>query len=71
MEWVKRNTRIPVPAIIRSAVSPDNAIGHEYLLLEYVRGECAADIYHKLDEVRKQYLVHQLIGFHHELFQHK
>ncbi|KAI2879385.1 hypothetical protein CBS63078_11124 [Aspergillus niger] len=62
MTWVRRNTNIPVPAVIAYSASRDNPLGYEFTLLERVPGVSVAEVYDTLDEGRKMKLVEQLAG---------
>ncbi|GLA92876.1 hypothetical protein AtubIFM61612_007982 [Aspergillus tubingensis] len=67
MTWVRRNTSIPVPAVIAYSASRDNPLGYEFTLLERVPGVSVAEVYEGLDEGRKRSLVEQVAGFVAEL----
>ncbi|PYH73247.1 aminoglycoside phosphotransferase family protein [Aspergillus vadensis CBS 113365] len=67
MTWVRRNTSIPVPAVIAYSASRDNPLGYEFTLLERVPGVSVAEVYEGLDEGRKRRLVEQVAGFVAEL----
>ncbi|KAJ5212929.1 hypothetical protein N7449_000098 [Penicillium cf. viridicatum] len=70
MTWVRQNTTIPVPAIIRYDSTDQNVIGHEFTLLEKVPGKSIDRIYHTLSiEVRTK-MVHQLTDYLIELHKH-
>lgn len=63
MTWVRQNTTIPIPAIIRYDSTDDNLIGHEFTLLEKAPGKSIDQIYHTLSiEVRTK-IVHQLTDY--------
>ncbi|GKZ58661.1 hypothetical protein AnigIFM49718_004489 [Aspergillus niger] len=70
MTWVRRNTNIPVPAVIAYSASRDNPLGYEFTLLERVPGVSVAELYDTLDEGRKMKLVEQLAGYVVELHSH-
>ncbi|GAM85496.1 hypothetical protein ANO11243_035030 [Dothideomycetidae sp. 11243] len=63
MAWVKQNTTIPVPAIVRFDASEDNLLRHEYTLLEKVSGVSADKVYDTLSAEAKANLIDQLIDY--------
>ncbi|KAH6658102.1 kinase-like domain-containing protein [Truncatella angustata] len=69
MTWVRDATKIPVPAIVCFDASQDNAIGHEYILLEKAPGVSVDTIYDSLDDEKREYLIIQLMNYLMELRQ--
>lgn len=63
MTWVRQNTSIPVPAVVRFSADTDNAIGHEFTLLERVPGTSVHNIYDTLSDDDKRKLVEPLVAF--------
>ncbi|KAK8136688.1 hypothetical protein PG984_004628 [Apiospora sp. TS-2023a] len=63
MTWVRQNTTIPVPSIVRFSASTDNPIGYEFTLLERAPGASIDAIYHTLSDDDKKNVVEQLMGF--------
>ncbi|OQE35184.1 hypothetical protein PENCOP_c014G04905 [Penicillium coprophilum] len=70
MTWIRQNTSIPIPAIIRYDSTDDNIIRHEFTLLEKVPGKSIDQVYDTLSiEVRTK-MVHQLTDYLIELHAH-
>ncbi|KAK2614456.1 hypothetical protein N8I77_001279 [Diaporthe amygdali] len=63
MRWVKENTKIPVPAVVRFDASEDNPLGHEFTLLERAPGISVDKVYDQLDTATKHSLISQLAEF--------
>lgn len=60
MRWIKENTEIPVPAVVRFDATTDNPVGCEFTLLEKIPGRSVDKFYHELSEDAKMALVRQL-----------
>ena len=71
MKWVRENTSIPVPAVLRWDDSAENPIGREFTLLEKVPGKSVDAVYNMLSEEAKMGLVRQLTGSLVELNAHQ
>ena len=63
MKWVRQNTSMPVPAVVRFDSSTNNPINREFTLLERMPGKSVDSMYNTLDEATKQKLVQQLTAF--------
>ncbi|KAJ6185210.1 hypothetical protein N7519_006511 [Penicillium mononematosum] len=70
MTWVRQNTTIPIPAIIRYDSTDDNIIGHKFTLLNKVPGKSIDQIYHTLSIELRSKIVHQLTDYLIELHAH-
>jgi aminoglycoside phosphotransferase (APT) family kinase protein len=62
MRWVRQNTNIPVPKVLKFSAEANNPIGHEFTLLERVPGTSLDNIYEGLNEEDKKNIVHQLVN---------
>lgn len=71
MSWVRDNTSIPTPAVVRFDSSEDNAIGYEFILLEKVQGVSIDKIYDNLDDGKLEKLISQLTEYLVELHRHE
>ncbi|EHA47022.1 hypothetical protein MGG_10936 [Pyricularia oryzae 70-15] len=63
MVWVRHNTTIPVPAIVRYDCTENNPLGYEFTLLERAPGVSVDTIYDTLNEAQKLLLVKQLTDY--------
>lgn len=64
MRWVRENTSVPVPAVVRWDATTENLLGCEFSLLERVRGRSADKLFWGvLGEEEKKRLVGQVVGF--------
>lgn len=70
LQWVRRNTRVPVPAVVLFDCTEDNALGREFTLLERVPGHRVDEVYNELDDAAKLRLIEQLTNFTLELNSH-
>ncbi|KAK9237688.1 hypothetical protein V1525DRAFT_147344 [Lipomyces kononenkoae] len=70
MTWVRQNTSIPVPATVRYDATENNAIGHEFTLLERAAGISVDRVYATLSDSVKTQMVHQLTDYLIELHAH-
>ncbi|KAJ5951641.1 uncharacterized protein N7479_010054 [Penicillium vulpinum] len=70
MTWIRQNTTIPIPAIIRYDSTDNNIIRHEFTLLEKVPGKSIDQIYHTLSADVRTKIVHQLTDYLIELHAH-
>ncbi|KAF6827837.1 hypothetical protein CPLU01_08856 [Colletotrichum plurivorum] len=63
MRWVRENTSVPVPAVIRWDSTTKNPLGCEFTLLERVQGRSADKLIWGMGEEGKKRLVGQVLGF--------
>ena len=61
LQWISKNTNIPVPDILAYDASIDNAISNEYMLLPRVHGHVLSDIYQSLSDTEMSSILDQLI----------
>lgn len=67
MRWVRENTSVPVPAVIRWDSTGDNLAGCEFTLLERVKGRSADKLFWGMGEGARRRLVGQVLGFLEEM----
>lgn len=71
LRWVRENCpSIPVPAVVRYDADEDNALGHEFTILEKVPGRSVDKMYKDMSEETKRKLVVQLTDMTIELNRH-
>ncbi|KAI9926035.1 hypothetical protein ASPWEDRAFT_37945 [Aspergillus wentii DTO 134E9] len=61
MTWVRENTTIPIPAVIRYDATPNNLLGHEFSLLGRAPGKALHQIYDDLSQGQLEQIVDQII----------
>jgi hypothetical protein len=71
MTWVRQNTKVPIPAIVRFDASENNAIGYEYTLLEKVHGVSIDTIYDSLNDAKIEHLISQLTEYLIDIHRHE
>ncbi|KAF3767509.1 APH-domain-containing protein [Cryphonectria parasitica EP155] len=71
MQWVRANTSIPVPAVVRFDATEANPLGHEYTLLERAPGISVDKVLDRLDEAARRDLVAQLADLVAQLHAHE
>lgn len=70
MRWVRENTSIPLPAIVRYDDTESNVIRHEFTVLEKAPGASVDRIYSILSQDTRTKLVSQLVDYLCELHAH-
>lgn len=70
MRWVRENTTIPVPAVVRFDASEENILGHEFTLLELVPGIPLFRAWNQLDVATKHSLISQITGYQAQIHAH-
>ncbi|KAI9833994.1 MAG: hypothetical protein M1826_005899 [Phylliscum demangeonii] len=68
MEYIRSCTTIPIPKIVAYDSSNRNALGFEWILMEFVHGTPLGEHWTDLPMATKERLVRQLAGFQAELF---
>ncbi|KAF5698536.1 hypothetical protein FMUND_15063 [Fusarium mundagurra] len=63
MNWLSKNTTIPLPEVIAYDASTKNPIAHEYTLLSRIPGVVLSDIYDNLSDKQQNDILDQLIDF--------
>ena len=71
MRWVRENTAVPVPAVLRFDATCDNVLGREFTILERVEGRSVDQMYDELGDEQKSWLVEQLTDVVLELNRHE
>lgn len=71
MRWVRENTNLPVPLLVKWDASCDNVLGREFTLLERVEGRSVDGMYDEMGEKEKMWLVSQLTDAVIELNRHE
>lgn len=61
MNWLRKNTTVPVPEVIRFDVTSNNVLQHEFTVLERVRGTALHEIYGRLSQEQLEQIVDQII----------
>lgn len=63
MKWVRENTEIPVPAVVRFDASEDNVLGHEFTLLEKAEGICLHTVWKSLTSAAQRSALEQIADY--------
>ena len=71
MQWVSKNTTIPIPRVTRYDSSTENPIRHEYILLSRDLGQSASDVYAEIDNAQVEAIIDQLIDVLVQLHTHE
>lgn len=71
MRWIRQNTSIPVPSVVRFDTTNANVLGSEYTLLERMPGRSVDKMYVDLTDDIKLKLVNQLTDMLIELNKHE
>ncbi|KZL87886.1 hypothetical protein CI238_08713 [Colletotrichum incanum] len=69
MRWVRENTSVPVPAVVRWDSGCGNVLGYEFTLLERVPGRSADKVFWALGERQRKRMVGEIVGFLAELWE--
>lgn len=70
MRWVRENTTIPVPAVVRFDASEENILGHEFTLLEFTSGRPLFRVWNQLDATTKHSVISQITGYQAQIHAH-
>lgn len=71
IHWVRRNTKIPVPAVVRYDSSTNNPLGCEYVLQKRLKGQSLDIVWSTLDEDQKLKVYEYMIEVLQELTSHE
>jgi aminoglycoside phosphotransferase (APT) family kinase protein len=66
MTWVRQNTRLPVAEVVRFDASTNNALGHEFTLLQRLPGVPVSGIYDRLSPEMLDRLIDQMVDVIHQ-----
>ncbi|KLO17666.1 hypothetical protein SCHPADRAFT_900408 [Schizopora paradoxa] len=66
--YIRARTNVPVPKIHFWDSDPDNPVGAEYMVVERVPGESAADVWDTFSKDQKSFVMEQLAGHISEVF---
>ncbi|KAK0710040.1 phosphotransferase enzyme family-domain-containing protein [Lasiosphaeria miniovina] len=69
LAWVRRNTHVPVPKVLAFDDTSDNAIGFEWILMQFMPGVSANRLWRQLTTATKTWIVEQVADFQSQLFQ--
>jgi len=61
MRLVRQKTTIPVPKIYNAYTDSDS--GHVRIVMEFIEGDCLAEVWGKLGDAQKEEVIEQLRGF--------
>ncbi|OBT51627.1 hypothetical protein VE04_08926 [Pseudogymnoascus sp. 24MN13] len=68
MEWMRYNTAIPVPRVLRYGESRANIVGFEWILMTKLSGKNLGDVWNTILYAAKEALVRRIAGVWAELF---
>lgn len=72
MRWARIHTpSLPVPAVVRADATEDNILGHEFTLLERVRGTPLSEAWEGLDDALRRGVLVQLAGLVADMHAHE
>ncbi|KAI5256294.1 hypothetical protein E4T42_01679 [Aureobasidium subglaciale] len=71
LSWLRDNTGIPVPAVVKFDSSTRNSLACEYMLMTREPGVSLADVYASLDATQMDGILDQLLDVNAELHKHE